>query len=103
MSRQRRTFEPDSIRESLQHNLVDGLRAIADAIERGELDARLTAVNINGWAKDDRVNVVVSVTLSADLVDVGYFGHTRLVPPTIELPAPPPSLAMQPGAGAQQQ
>ena len=79
--RERQIFEPESITHALQANLVDGLRAIADAIERKEIDSHFIVCRPHGFTPmwDDRMHLVIQFGVAAKMVkDVDR--------PTLELP-----------------
>ena len=51
MMEERAVFDPDEIRAVCQANLAAGLRAIADALNAGELTGTLYGVTGNGFCK----------------------------------------------------
>jgi hypothetical protein len=60
-------FDPGSIEELGDRDLPACLRALADAIEKSQLDGKLISVRGNGFTKleDRRMHVTVSIDLAA--------------------------------------
>ncbi len=83
MSRERMIFDPDSIEIALKLNPADALRALADAIDAGEIDVTVVSAVGHGFSKrdDDRIHVLARIGLAAQC-EIG--GH---MPAMISLPA----------------
>lgn len=69
MMDERAAFDPDEIRAVCHTNLAAGLRAIADALDAGELTGTLYGVTGNGFVswRDTRAHVILSVDLAAEV------------------------------------
>ena len=84
------TFDPDEIRNVCRQNLAQGLRAIADALDAGELEGKLLEVRGNGFVswRDTRAHVVVAIDLAAQVFE-WRDGQQIALPPRdpIALPA----------------
>ena len=62
-------FMPDTITAALQANLAAGLRALADALDAGELDGRFfNAVPGAGGRSDDRLHLRIVFDVAAPVV-----------------------------------
>jgi hypothetical protein len=63
-------FDPDGIEASLRRDLSAGLRQIAQAIESGQMDARLLNCRATAFAsdwRDQRAHVLVTLDLAAEI------------------------------------
>jgi hypothetical protein len=63
--RESRAFEPDNIFEALKKNMGEGLRALADAIDNGEILGRPIVSAADGFGPGDTINVRVVMQFSA--------------------------------------
>lgn len=62
-------FDPGEIRTALDRNLAEGLRMLADAIERKHLDGRLIdAMGVAGGRNDHRAHVLVQLDIAGPVV-----------------------------------
>lgn len=69
MATEMAVFDPGEIQALLDRDLAAGLRALADAIERGDVDGRLIdAQGVGGRANDARAHVMVRLDIAAPVV-----------------------------------
>ena len=64
-----RLFLPETISDTLDSNLANGLRAIADALDSGQLSGRhLGTMAAAGPPHDERIHLRVSLDLAAEIL-----------------------------------
>lgn len=62
-------FIPDAISDALRTDLASGLRAIADAIDRRELEGRYISSNVGaGGRNDERLHLRIVFDFAAPIV-----------------------------------
>jgi hypothetical protein len=70
MAIERAIFEPDEIAVQLGRSVSAGLRVIADAIDAGQMDARVLQCAANGLSadwRDTRAHVLVKLDLASEI------------------------------------
>ena len=64
-----RLFLPETISEALDTDLATGLRAVADALDSGQLDGKhLGTIAAAGGSRDDRIHLRVTLDLAAPIL-----------------------------------
>lgn len=92
MNRERHTFDPHSIQAALDRDLPGGLRAIADALEAGDICGKFISAMGHGFTSchDTRAHVLVKIDLAAEVFQYKSGEKVALPAPTLELPAAAP-------------
>lgn len=67
VTRELRTFDPDSIGEAMRASVPEALRALADAIDAGEIEARFISAKAHGLHdyRDTRMHLDLRIDLAA--------------------------------------
>lgn len=60
-------FDPDAIQAAMDADLVGGLRALAAALESGEMGGRLISAIGIGGRNDDNANVLIRIVVHAPI------------------------------------
>ena len=87
-----RLFLPETISDALDTNLANGLRAIADALDSGQLSGRhLGTIAAAGPRHDERIHLRVSLDLAAEILQTDGEAVLEQRGELLFFPSPPPN------------